>query len=551
MGLINKTVALPWHLANAVRGVFAGGGQPAPDDDFWFSPLFGGTGASNSGVYVTPQRAMQAAAVYACVRIIAETIGSLPVVLYRGSADGKVRERAKDHPLYRILHDRPNELQTPITFKETLTGHVALRGTGYAEIIEDARGNIAELIPLHPDCVEVRLLDRRRVGYLVRDSDGRQRPLTQGQVMRIPGFSDNGVTGLSPIAYHRETIGLTLAADAYGARFFANDSQPRGVIKHPAAFKSNEQLSEFKDQWREMHSRQNQHSMAVLQHGMEYQSIGMTNDEAQFLDTRKYQVSDIARIFRLPPHMVGDLEKATFSNIEQQAIEFVVHSVRPWAVRWEQAIKRDLLDGDDPDLFVKVTLDALLRGDIETRNKAYSTGRQWGWLSRNDVREMEDKNPIENGDDYLTPINMTAGDPDQARASGNGSSGGAAAADQRSAAMLQVAVDRVAAKEIGALRRAHKKAVVADKDAALNSFSAEVDRFYKAHADFAARVLFIPNNMAAAWCRDQWAAVLAAGQSEISSGEADVGRLLDEWEIDLAARLFDFVTGVWNESDDC
>ncbi|ADL50550.1 phage portal protein [Clostridium cellulovorans] len=360
---------------------------------------------NKAGVIVNEETAMRTTAVYACVRVIAETIASLPLPLYKRLLRGK--EKATYHPLYTVLHDMPNSEMTSFSFRETMMTHLLLWGNAYAQIIK--RGNkISELWPLHPAYVRI---DREPVtNKLIYKYNGGAEEIiySQEQILHISGLSFNGITGLSPISMARETIGLAQATEEFGSRFFSNGARPGGILQHPGIVKDPERL---RKSWEEVYKGvQNSHKIAVLEEGMQYKEIGIPPNDAQFLETRKFQLNEICRIFRVPPHLIGDLERATFSNIEHQSIDFVVHTIRPWLVRWEQAIQKALIPEEERAIyFAKFTVDGLLRGDFKTRMDGYAVGRQNGWYSANDVREFEDLNPIPEdmgGDLYLVNGNM-------------------------------------------------------------------------------------------------------------------------------------------------
>ncbi len=361
---------------------------------------------STAGIRVNEETALRVTAVYACVRVIAETVASLPLPLYRRLDRGK--EKVTGHPLYPVLHDMPNPEMTSFTFREVLMTQLLLWGNAYAQIVRDKRGQVLELWPLSPSGME-----------LVRDDKARQLVYryTEGmktieykpeQIFHIPGLSFDGVKGLSPIAVTREAIGLAMATEEFGSRFFGNGARPGGILEHPGVVKDPEKL---RKSWEEVYKGvHNSHKIAVLEEGMKYHEIGIPPEDAQFLETRKFQLNEICRIFRVPPHLVGDLERATFSNIEHQSIDFVVHTIRPWLVRWEQAIVKALLLPEERKLyFPRFNVDGLLRGDFKTRMEGYAIGRQNGWYSANDIRELEDMNPIPEeagGDLYLVNGNM-------------------------------------------------------------------------------------------------------------------------------------------------
>ena len=377
-----------------------------------YSFFFGGT---TSGKPVNEHTAMQMTAVYSCVRILAEAVAGLPLHLYKYTASGG-KEKALSHPLYFLLHDEPNPEMSSFVFRETLMTHLLLWGNAYAQIIRNGKGEVIALYPLMPNRMSV---DRDYSGALyytyTRYSDeaptmnGMTVTLRPSEVLHIPGLGFDGLVGYSPIAMAKNAIGMAIACEEYGAKFFANGAAPGGVLEHPGTIKDPQKV---RDSWNAAYQgSSNSHRVAVLEEGMKYQPIGISPEQAQFLETRKFQINEIARIFRVPPHMVGDLEKSSFSNIEQQSLEFVKYTLDPWVIRWEQAISRSLLRPDEKKLyFAKFNVDGLLRGDYVSRMNGYATARQNGWMSANDIRELEnlDRIPPELGGDlYLINGNMT------------------------------------------------------------------------------------------------------------------------------------------------
>ena len=372
-------------------------------------------GPSSSGKNVTERSSMQMTAVYSCVRILSEAVASLPLHLYEYEENGS-KKKAIDNPMYFLLHDEPNPEMTSFIFRETLMTHLLLWGNAYAQIIRNGKGDIVALYPLMPDRMTV---DRDEHGqlyysYSVRDSDAPTLKdttviLPPSQVLHIPGLGFDGLVGYSPIAMARNAIGMSIAAEEYGAKFFSNGAAPGGVLEHPGVVKDPERIRES---WQSTFGGSgNSNKIAVLEEGMKFTPISISPNEAQFLETRKFQIDEIARIFRIPPHMLADLEKSSFSNIEQQSLEFVKYTLDPWVARWEQSMNRRLLTGDQKsEMFFKFNVDGLLRGDYQSRMNGYSIGRQNGWMSANDIRELEnlDKIPAEEGGDlYLINGNMT------------------------------------------------------------------------------------------------------------------------------------------------
>ena len=380
--------------------------RASPKNSFWSSPYSFFFGISSSGKSVNEKSALQTTAVYACVRILAETIASLPLHTYRYSPGGK--EKALDHPLYYLLHSEPNPEMTSFVFRETLMGHLLLWGNAYAQIIRDGRGRVLGLYPLLPSKMLVNRTDQG-ILYYQYEKDDRTHFLPDTEVLHIPGLGFDGLVGYSPIAMAKNAIGMAIATEEYGAKFFANGASPGGVLEHPGVVKD---PGKIRESWNAVYQGSgNAHRVAVLEEGMKFQPIGIPPEQAQFLETRKYQLNEIARIFRIPPHMIGDLEKSSFSNIEQQSLEFVMYTLDPWVIRWEQAISRALFsDSEKRQYFVKFNVDGLLRGDYQSRMNGYAVGRQNGWLSANDIRELENLNRISpelGGDLYLINGNMT------------------------------------------------------------------------------------------------------------------------------------------------
>lgn len=371
-------------------------------------------GGSSSGKVVTERSAMQMTAVYACVRILSEAIAGLPLHMYRYKDDGG-KEKALNHPLYLLLHDEPNPEMSSFVFRETLMTHLLLWGNAYAQIIRNGKGEVVALYPLMPNKMTV---SRDETGQLYYTYQKSQEELPKdntytvtlhpSDVLHIPGLGFDGLVGYSPIAMAKNAIGLAIATEEYGSKFFANGAAPSGVLEHPGTIKDPQRVRES---WMsQFGGSANSNKIAVLEEGLKYTPISISPEQAQFLETRKFQINEIARIFRVPPHMVGDLEKSSFSNIEQQSLEFVKYTLDPWVVRWEQSIQRTLLTPEEKKTyFVKFNVEGLLRGDYQSRMSGYATARQNGWMSANDIRELEnlDRIPAEDGGDlYLVNGNM-------------------------------------------------------------------------------------------------------------------------------------------------
>ena len=367
-------------------------------------------GKAESGERVDEKSAMQIATVYACVRLLAESVAGLPLHLYRYTdGGGRDKERATDHPLYKLLYRQPNPEMTSFSFFETLMTHLLLYGNAYAQIIRDGRNGIISLYPLLPENVEVDRDEGGRIYYIYHaytdEKPGEKDKdifFRSDEIFHVPGLGFNGLVGFSPIAMMKNSLGTTLAVEKYGSAFFKNGAQPSGVLEHPGVLKNPEKLRE---NWSEIYGGPgNAHRVAVLEEGMAYKAISLPPEDSQFLSTRQFGVNEICRIFRVPPHLVQDLEHATFANIEHQSIDFVVHTLTPWLVRFEQAIVKDLLlEKEQDEYFPKFNVDGLLRGDYQSRMRGYATGISNGFLSPNDCRRLENMNLIpakQGGDDY-------------------------------------------------------------------------------------------------------------------------------------------------------
>lgn len=530
--------------------------HPSQDIEWLIKSLGGDTA---SGVDVTPHTSMQSTVVFACVRILAETVATLPLHVYRRLARGK--ERASDHPLSNILGKLANPEMTAFQFRETLIGHAAAWGNGFAEIELNRGGRVRALWPLRPDMMIIRRINRQ-LWYDVLMPHGPNIRLPWERVMHVAGLGYDGVIGYSPITLARQSIGLTMATEEFGATFFGNGARPGTILTHPGQLSKPAQDRLTKAIETRHQGLSNAHRLMILEEGMGIEEVGIPPDNAQFLETRKFQVNEIARLFRVPPHMVGDLDRATFSNIEEQGIEFVVYTLGPWLRRLEQTIDRDLLtESERRDLFVEHLVDALLRGNIKDRYDAYSVGRQNGWLSANDIREKENMNPVEGGDTYLVPLNMQpageqpeptgepdppAGEPDDEMASVRQSEqrqleleietrAQDTARDRSQLAATYQAIifdsaSRIIRREVNDVRRAIGK-FFGKRDE--QSFSLWLNEFYEDHREFWQRqlqpVLIAYANLVAQ-------AVGRELDLDESSSAEEIGQFIGEYLVSLAAR---------------
>lgn len=389
---------------NILNLIFKSGDKPKDGERISSSSfLFGRTPAGRN---VNEFTAMQMTVVYSCVRVIAETLAGLPLHLYkRGDLNSK--EKAKGHAIYFLLHDEPNTEMTSFVFRETLMTHLLLWGNAYAQIIRNGRNEVIGLYPLMPNKMTVMRSEDGEIFYKYNHKS-EEVYLLKEDVLHIPGLGFDGLIGYSPITMAKNAIGMAMACEDYGASFFQNGAQPGGVLEHPGIIKDPERVRES---WNAaFQGPKNANKVAVLEEGMKYQPIAIAPSEAQFLETRKFQLNEIARIFRIPPHMIGDLERSSFSNIEQQSLEFVKYTLDPWIVRWEQSLERALLTKKEKETyFIKFNLEGLLRGDYESRMNGYAVGRQNSWMSANDIRKLENLDRIsaeEGGDLYLVNGNM-------------------------------------------------------------------------------------------------------------------------------------------------
>lgn len=370
----------------------------------WLTGLFG---TSKTGVQVSEDNALTFSAVYAAVRIISETIASIPLNVYQ--ADGETRVKAVGHPVQDLLAKAPNSVSSTFTFREAMASNLVLHGNAYAKIEMNAAGRPTALIPLNPMKVEVKVVDGEKV-YVF----DKKHTYLDYEMLHFVGLSFNGLTGKSPLSMAREAVAIGLAAQEYGARFYSNGANAGGVITAPGRLNT-EVVKRLRESWNRAQSgNSNSHSTAILEEGMKYEKIGLDPEAAQFLQSRKFQVNEIARIFRIPPSYLADLENSsTRANTEQQAIQFVRDCITPYVRRMEVELNRKLFREDEPNLYAYFTMEGLMRGDQKARYEAYAVARNWGWLSVNDIRDLENLNPVEGGDIYLQPLNMQrAGEDD-------------------------------------------------------------------------------------------------------------------------------------------
>lgn len=484
---------------------------PSPLDDYWYRPV---SEVSTAGLPVHPSTALSIGAVFACARVLAESVAQLPLLLYRRTEDGG-KERATDHYLYPVLHDQPNKRQTSFQFREMMMGHLALRGNAYAQIVPGPRGFAQELIPLHPDRMEVDQMPSGAVRYRYRRADGTAQIFSEERIFHLSTLSDNGVTGLSLITLARDSLGLAKATEEYGARFFGQGARPRGTLTHPGRLSEAAKKNLRESLQTEFSGLKQSHGTMLLEEGLTWTQIGLSNEDSQFLGSREFSVTEIARWFRVPPHMIGDLTRSTFSNIENESLNFARFTMQPWYVRWEQAIKKDLILDED-DIFAEFLMDGFLRGDTLSRAQANQIYINTGVLTRNEVRAMENRNPLPGLDEPLTPANIT-GKPAPQQMPANG---------QTRALALEAAA-RVVRKEQKAIGAAAVR-LAADPQA----FAGWVTDFYAEHGQWIAKTTPLSHVDAIQYCNEQRDAIKRQG----------IGAL-EDWMPSRAVHLAEIILG--------
>lgn len=519
----------------------------SPIDDFWYKPI---SYAASNG-QVSADNAMRLAVVYACIRVLAETVGHVPLPLYHRRADGG-KDRATDHWAYKLINLRPNAWQTPFEFREMMQGHLALRGNAYAWKKFGKAGEITDLIPLHPDRVQPqRVVNTMSLRYIYTDPDNVKHVLRQSEVLHLRGMSADGLIGMNPIEVQRVTLGFGLTTQDYGRRFYENDASAGNWIEFPGKFKDKDAQDNFKDSWQTAQTGKNRFKTPVLTEGMKLHEMQLKNTDAQFLETVKYQGGDICRIYRMQPHKVGILDNATFSNIEQQSLEHVTDTCMPWFTRWEERLSLELLDEDDQQTyFFEFLVDGLLRGDSAARSNFYQKSVLTGWLTRNEARILENRNPLPGLDEPLQPLNMqspgqdegqgtnvTSDKSDQSDKSGTDEDqqqpkpgkkkpkGRAALIEEHTAGFL---VKREIANARGIYGRQ-------DKAVAKGAIVA----FYQDHAKLLSKSLALDPVTAGAWCTDSARALHAALDQEAAGTAGAYAGVIESWERDRAAKLIE------------
>lgn len=502
-------------------------GTPAPWDDFWYNPIGSG---SASGIRVSPETAKRLSTVFSCINKIAKTQAMLPLKIYSDLPNGG-KQVAENHPLFDVLYSRPNDQQTAFEWRQMMQGHLELRGNAYSEIIPGRRRAIDQLVPMHPDRVHPERLNTGRVRYRYNDPlTNTDRYLAQEEVFHLRNFMDDGVVGQSTVAMAVDTIGIGLAAQDYYARFLKNDARPSIAIVG-GNFKTKEDEKRFRESWQESQTGANRHKTAVLPPGMSIEKLGINSHDAELLDARKFSRIEICSIFDVPPHLIGETEKtATYASVEQFNIMFATFCILPRLVLWEQAISRSLIFQNA--YFAKFSMGALLRGDNASRAAFYKTMVSLGVFSQNDVRIMEDLNPIPDGDNYWRPMNWARlGDVHVSvqPSKGNGSGGEDDEEDQttdsgegpqqlvraRLQMVASMAAEPCVRKEVNMLRKLAERANTGEE------FRAGLSTFYDEHARFLSDRIKLSMLAARAYCEENRAFLSSAPDHKALDGRLD------------------------------
>jgi len=479
---------------------------PGAHEDFWYQPVNGGN--------VTAGNVLGIPMVYACVRVLAETLAQVPLSVYEDRGD-QGKEKARSHPLQGLLHKQPNPWQTSFEWREMMMGHAVLRGNAYSYLRPGPRGPVDQIIPLHPDRMADIQLDPSKGKLIYRYNDARQGTIyfPGDRILHIRGLSGDGIKGYGVVEIARSMFQLSKNLTDHAATFIQNAARPGGVVQHPSFFKDDEGKKKFKADWREF-ANGKIGDVAVLEHGMQWTQLGMTQEDAQFLQTLQEVDVNLARLFRIPLHLVQDLRRATFNNIEHQSLDFVIFTMTPWFVRWEQAMDRDMIIAKNR-YFTRFNVNGLLRGATADRFNAYQIAIQSGFMTRQEVRILEDMNPEPSQGQLMVPMNMAPeGDPRLG-------DGGAA----RARAVLLGACEREVRREIKALRAAIKTAGETGKFNPLPVYEGAAERI--------AENLSVDVGKASDWVGQSIAALDAAGNFDA------IVKIVDAWEISKAATMAD------------
>lgn len=509
---------MKFFAANLPEGL-----DTSPWGEYWYKPFDVGTA---TGYTMSSDKALHVSAFFAGVRLISETVGMVPLFIYE-RLGGSAKRKALNHPLHDLLHDNPNPWQTALQWKQMMTAHAILRGNGYSKIQDGPRGPIDRLIPLDPTRMKPEF-DGNDLVYKYRLKDGEELNYPQEEIFHLAGFGD-GVVGLSVVDYARETLGLALGTQEHGARFFGQGACPSGLAKHPGQLSENARKNIKKGLKERIGGVAKHHDIMVLEEGMDWVQLGISNEASQFLESRKFEVTEIARWLGLPPHVLGDLEKATFSNIEQQAQELVVFHLMSWWVRWEQTTKRDLIMAPRK-FFAEFSVDMLLRGDMKSRFDAHKVAIEHGIRNPNEVRELENMNPRADGfgDAYWMPMNFTtagsaaaqpAAEPQQqamlvmVQPQQLSANDGKQQISEKATAIVQAAAERLVNKEISAIKKWGPR--YEDKDSSL--WQKWLEDWYGKHVAALQKSLGLDDEEANSYIQAQQKEILEKGLDAVQS----------------------------------
>lgn len=481
------------------------------DDRYWTPANMRLGGQAMSGVNVSAGTALMSSAVWGCTRLIAESLAMMPIHVYQRQADGG-KKRAYGHPLYTVLHDDPNDLQTAFVWKRTMMVQALLYGGGYSRIVPGPRGAVDRLEPIHAEMIRAEMLPGGGRRWQVRGEDGLEHPVNDEDIFYIPGLSVDGTNGLGLVQYARESIGLALAAQAYTSTFYKHGAQPMGLIKMPGSPKNEPAYDKLREDWQSRQAGpENWHKTPILHGGMEWVQTGMNHSDADLVNQLYWSAEDVARFFNVPLHMIQLMTKSTSwgSGLEEMAVGFVTYTLMPWASNWEQMITKRLMVAPQT-YFAEFLMDSLMRGKLLDRYQAYAAGRQWGWLSVNDVRRLENMNPVDDGDGYMQPLNMTeiGAPPAPAPAPPRNQTAG------HYQVLLHEAAARVVRKEIAAMSKAAKRCG-GDEDA----WWSAIRDFYQDHTAFVQQTMCISHEAAACFVHEQQAALINDGPSCMTDWE--------------------------------
>ena len=505
-------------------------------DDFWYGPA---GGRSVAGVDVSTLSAMQLSISYACDRVLSDTIGQLPLFVYERFIEGMGRDRNNNVDISPLLHDQVNENMTSTEWRRLMQHWVNFNGNAYSRIHYAPNGRIDSLEPLHPGRVQVQLMVDGSVRYEYKNLFTNQPEIIlSSDMFHLKGYSDDGYVGLNPVQLQRNAIGANIAGRDYDSRFFKNDAQSPAVVSMPTKFKTPDDRKNWYLGWKERHSGSKQHNIEVLEGGMTYSQTGMKYIDSQFLEMMTYRDIDIARIFGVQPHKVSILNFATFSNIEEQNIDFVQNTILPVAVNWEQSIQRDMII--NPRIFAEFSVEGLLRGNVQAQAESGTKAIFGGWRNRNEQRQLENRNPVTELEEFLEPVNTRDAGTDNN--SNNG--GGSKSMSTREMRLAKNASSRIVHKELVAIKKAYGKYVDSSDGADYKAMEGWVDDFYSGHGEFVSDAMVTDPVNGERYALGGKNAIIGAISAEASGHSNMVHGLLADWEVRRGNELAN--TGAYN-----